>query len=347
MAPAPGTLPFVLAVVRLDFDPAVQLFGLSVRLETIALAGAVLAALVLAAIGAGRLQARLSGGGEDTAGTTEPAEGRPRLRRDDLILFAFGAVPGAVVGGRLGYGLIHFDYYRANPSAFVDPTQGGLALTLAVVLGAVSALAVAWLLAAPIGRWLHVASVPLLVGLGLGKLAMVLGGAGQGQYSDASWATTYVRPGPWISLNAGYPALPSQAFEGGLVLAAATLLVAVPLVLRLRVRRWWVAFRPGLAPDSEWVLLTGGRRFLVALGLWAVARFAAAFTWRDATVLGPLRAEQLVLLALLGGCLAVVLALATVRLVRAGRVALKARVAAREAAKASYETPETGEPGPA
>ena len=34
------------------------------------------------------------------------------------------------------------------------------------------------------------------------------------------------------------------------------------------------------------------------LGLWAVARFVAAFTWRDAQVLGPLVADQLILLAL-------------------------------------------------
>jgi hypothetical protein len=51
-------------------------------------------------------------------------------------------------------------------------------------------------------------------------------------------------------------------------------------------------------------VLTGGRRFVTALGLWAVARILAASTWRDAQILGPLRAEQLVLLVLIGTCLA-------------------------------------------
>jgi hypothetical protein len=37
----------------------------------------------------------------------------------------------------------------------------------------------------------------------------------------------------------------------------------------------------------------------VALGLWAIGRFLVGFTWRDATVLGPLRMEQLLALLVL------------------------------------------------
>ena len=283
-------------VIRLDFDPTIAPFGLTVRLETLALAGVIFAVLVLVAIGAGRMR---------TQGSADPgARGKDagRLRRDDLILIAFGAVPGAVVGARLDYGLLHLDYFGADFSRLTDPAQGGLALSLAVVLGTVTALAVARLLTAPIASWLHVASVPLLIGLGLGKLAMVLGGDGQGQFSDASWATLYVRPGPWQSANASAAAVPSQAFEGILVLVAAVLILAVPVALRLRLRRWRRVVRPGLDPRREWWLLTGYRRFFTALCLWCVARFAVAFTWRDAQVAGYLRAEQLVLLAVFTGC---------------------------------------------
>ncbi len=290
------------AAVRLDFDPTIALFGLTVRLETLALAAVILLVLVLAALGAGRMSARLEEGAD---GSTE---GSGRLRRDDLLLVAFGAVPGALVGGRIGYGLVHLDYYRTNPGLLVDPGQGGLTLTLAVVLGAVGALAVARLLAAPIGRWLHVSAGPLLIGLGLGKLGMVLGADGQGQFSGASWATVYPQPGQWQSPNPGSAALPSQALEGGLVLLAAALMIAVPLLLRLRFRRWPKIVWPGLEPRREWAMLTGFRRFLTALCLWAVARFVAAFTWRDARVLGPLGMEQLLLVGLLTGCLAVLAA---------------------------------------
>jgi hypothetical protein len=39
---------------------------------------------------------------------------------------------------------------------------------------------------------------------------------------------------------------------------------------------------------------------MTVLGLWAIVRFAAAFTWRDARVLGPFGADQLILLLVAG-----------------------------------------------
>ena len=280
----------MLAAVRLDFDPTTRVLGTAVRLDMLALAGVIFLVLVITALRAGRSGA---------AGSIDGAEAARRLRRDDLILIAFGAVPGAVIGGRLGYGLIHLDYYRTDLNALFDPGRGGMELTLALLLGSLTAISVARLLAAPIGRWLGVAAVPLLVALGLGKLTMVLGGAGQGLYSDASYATLYVRPGPWGSANADLAAVPSQALEGTLVLAVVVAVLVVPFLLRLRFPERRIIVRPALAPRRHWAMLTGGRRFLTVLGLWAVARFVAVFTWRDAHVLGPLAAEQIILIAVL------------------------------------------------
>jgi prolipoprotein diacylglyceryltransferase len=324
------------AVIAFNFDPTIAPFGLTVRLETLALAGVVFLILALAALGAGRLRARHEADPVDAA-----ARDAGRLRRDDLILIAFGAVPGAVVGGRLDYGLIHFDYFSLDPSRLVDPAQGGLALSLAVVAGTASAIAVARLLAAPVGCWLHVASGPLLVGLGLGKLAMVLGADGQGRFSDAGWATVYHRPGPWQGPNAGVPALPSQALEGGLVLVAAVLILAVPFALRFRLRRWRQIVRPGMAPRRDWWLLTGYRRFLTAVCLWSVARFVAAFTWRDAPVAGSVGAEQLVLRAVFAAAAAVLIGAAVVGW-RRRRADAQAAVAARLAAARDLPEPRTG-----
>ena len=281
-------------MIRLDFDPTIAPFGLTVRLETLALAGVIFLMLVLAGLGAGRMQPRRD------AGAHAVKRDKARLRRDDLILIAVGAVPGAVVGARIDYALIHWDYFKIDPNRLLDPGQGGLALTLAVVLGTITGLSVALLLGASTGRWLHVASGPLLYGLGLGKLAMVLGGDGQGRFSDATYATVYVRPGPWQSANPGTPALPSQALEGILVLIAALLILVVPVVLRFRLRRWRWIVRPGFAARRDWWILTGYRRFLSALCLWSAARFGAAFTWRDPDVAGPLGVEQIMLLALFG-----------------------------------------------
>jgi prolipoprotein diacylglyceryltransferase len=288
----------VLHAIRFDFDPVISPLGLNVRLETLALAGVILLALVIAGLMAGRRRAR--------AQEMEPGSEATRLRRDDLILVAFGAVPGAVFGGRLGYGLIHLDYYLSDPAALLDPGKGSLSLTGALMLGTVTALAVARLVGAPLRVWLNLAALPLLLGLGLGKLTTALGGSGQGAFSDAPWATAYVGPGVWGSLSPADPAIPSQILEGGLVLLALAVVLLGPPLLRLQ-----PALRPRpsvrLAPAREWSWLVGERRFLTAVVLWASIRLGVAFTWRDARVAGPFGADQLLLVALDAACLSVLL----------------------------------------
>ena len=239
------------------FDPVLRLTDTaSVRVETVALAIVMFVGLLLVA----------------RAASATPL---PGLRLDDLVFMVVGAVPGAIVGGRLGYVLDHLDFYRANPSAIFDPAQGALSLTLAVPLGILTGSIVARLLAAPVGRWLRVLALPLLFTLAAGKLVGVLGGSGQGAPADVPWATSYAGPGPWGSLAADVPSHPSQVYE-------ALLIGLVALVIPIVSRTGRMSRRSGAV-------------FFLALGLWAVARFVVGFTWRDAVVVGPLRMEQVLL----------------------------------------------------
>jgi phosphatidylglycerol:prolipoprotein diacylglycerol transferase len=211
-----------------------------------------------------------------------------RLQADDLLFITLGALPGAVVGGRLGHVLLHLDYYVAHPALIIDPAHGSLELTLGVVGGALSAVYVLVLLGAPVGRWAHVAIFPLLLALGAGKLVQVLGGDGQGLPSDAPWATLYVGDGPWGSLGPEIASHPAQVYEG----IATLLLLQLMTVLAAR----------GVFRAMDGVTL------LVGLGLWSVVRAVVAIFWRDAPVAGPLKVEQLLALAVGGVCAAVLLA---------------------------------------
>jgi prolipoprotein diacylglyceryltransferase len=249
------------AVIVFDFDPLLHLGEGVVRWETLGIAAAIFASILLAAVGARAMD----------------------LRADDLLFVVLGIVPGAVIGGRLGYVFLHPAYFAAYPGAILDPGIGSLELGMAVVGGALTGGIVAALLDGNVGRWFHVAALPLLFGIGAGKLAMVLGGTGQGQPWDGSWATAYLGDGPWGSLAPALPSVPSQAYEG-----LATLVVLVVLMGALAV--------PGLRrPD--------GRAFLIAVGLWAVVRSVVATTWRDPVTLGPFRTEQVLMLLLAVACL--------------------------------------------
>jgi prolipoprotein diacylglyceryltransferase len=235
-----------IAVLSFDFDPLVHLIGdLVVRWETLAIAAVIAACLVLAG-----LLAR-----------------NRALRADDLLYIAVGAVPGAIIGGRIGYGLVHWDVFGSTPLRLVDPGTAGLDLAAGVVGGILAGAYVASLLGSSVGRWAHLAAFPLLIALGAGKLAMVLGGSGQGLPSTQPWATAFLGPGPWGSLAPAIPSDPSQAYEG-----IATLAWAVVLLL--------IVWTGSLGrPD--------GRLLLLAVAGWAFLRAAVSLTWRDPVALGP------------------------------------------------------------
>jgi phosphatidylglycerol:prolipoprotein diacylglycerol transferase len=240
------------AVLAFDFDPLLRIGDGVVRWETIAIAAAVFAGIVVAGVGTRRRE----------------------LRVDDLLFVVLGIVPGAVVGGRLGYVLLHASFFGADPARILDPGLGSLELTLGVVGGALTGSLVAVLLDGRPGPWLQLAALPMLVTLALGKLAMVLGGTGQGTPTSGEPATAYLGPGPWGSLAPALPSVPAQALE-----AIATTVVLL-LVMALSVAP--VARRPD------------GRLFAIAVAGWAAARFVVAGTWRDPVVAGSLRAEQLI-----------------------------------------------------
>ena len=261
-----------LAVIEFDFDPVLRLgAGIAVRWQTVALAGVIAVALVIAAV-IGR---------------------RRGLRADDLLYIAIGIVPGAVVAGRLGYGLLHADVFAADPRALLDPSRGGLELALGVAGGALSGAYVAALLGAPVGRWAHAAAFPMLLGIAFGKLSMILGGSGQGLPTDASWATSFAGPGPWGSLAPTLPSHPAQAYEGLAVLGIVVVLAVIVAA-------------GGFARQD-------GRLLLVGIAEWALARAAVSLAWSDPPIVGPMNAGGLIAagVALVSVCVITVMTVRT------------------------------------
>jgi prolipoprotein diacylglyceryltransferase len=230
----------------------------------------------------------------------EPGESN-HLRADDLLYIAVAAVPGAVIGARIGYALVHWDFYQSNAPALLDIGQGGLQLSVGVVGGILTASVVARILGAPVGRWMHAFAIPLLLALALGKGAMILGGSGQGQLTDVAWATAYLGPGPWGSLAPQVPANPSQAYEA--LATGVVMLVVIVLVAS-------GAFRG-----------RNGGAFLLGLGLWAIARALVAVTWRDPQVIGPLRMDQVISIAIASVSLGLMVVVGGVSIARGRRAA--------------------------
>ena len=282
----------LLAVIRVDFDPYLRLSGpvaFAIRWETLIVALAVLLGLLVAARFAARSGRRT---------------GLAPLRLDDLLYIALGAAPGALVGGRLFYALDYLDYYRANPGALANTGQGSLSLLGAVVGATLTAAVIARLLGGPIGRWLDVASTSLLLVIGLGKLAQLAAGGGQGLAWDGPWALAFTGPGPWLSVAPAVPAQPAALYEAiwallgipvTFALHAGPLLRALPGWLKQEGR--WAQARASRGEEVARGRLRFGYLYAAALVWWLAGRIAIASLWRDERVLGPFCVEQLTGLA--------------------------------------------------
>ncbi|HET7676560.1 MAG TPA: prolipoprotein diacylglyceryl transferase family protein [Candidatus Limnocylindrales bacterium] len=304
----------VSGVIRLDFEPWLELGGLTVRLQAVGVAAAMLVAIVLTA----RELRRRS------------LPGLRPLRADDLLYVALGCIPGAVIVGRLLHGLAFADVYQADPAALLDPARGSLSLLGAVLGGALSGAYIARLLDGSAGRWADMAAAPMLVGLGLGKLAQLLGGGGQGLPSDAPWAVAFSGAGPWLSPSPDVPAYPSQVLEALWAMAGlpiAWLLWRARVVARLpgRLRQTgrWAEVREERLEEVARGDLRFGYRFLAALGWWLLGRVLVGTTWRDDRLVGPFGAEQSMALAALA---ALVLGIIVHAIIGPGRASREERM---------------------
>jgi phosphatidylglycerol:prolipoprotein diacylglycerol transferase len=309
-----------LPVIELAFDPIAQFGDWSVRLETLGYAAVIFLALVAAAVFARRTPLDLARPASD-----HDAEGEPNhLRADDLLYIAVAVIPGAVIGGRLGYVLTHLPYYQANPGGVLDIGQGAFELTMAVAGGILTGSIVARMLGTPVGRWLHAVTLPLLFALGAGKLAMVLGGSGQGLPFDGAWATAYVSPGPWGSLAPALPSHPAQAYE-----ALATLVVLLVVMASMAL--------------GVFARLTGAA-FLLGIELWAIGRALVAATWRDPDVVAGLNADQLLTIAFAAVALGALMVASGLGIARGRRA--QGRPAEEVGGIASADSPEPTWPDP-
>lgn len=247
------------AIVELRFDPFLRIGDLAVEWRSVALSMVILAAL----------------------GTFVARSRRMELAPlEDVIYVVLGAVPGAVVGGRIVHALSYPDAYLAEPGAILDFGRGSLSLLGAVIGGTVSAAYVCRLLGGSVSRWADTAAVPLLLAIGLGKIVELLGGGGQGASFDGPWSVALIGAGPWRSADPASPAHPSQVYEGLWTLAG--------VVLLIRATRRNATSTAG-----------PGRAYAAALGWWLVGRFLVGFTWRDDRLVGPLTVDQGVILLVL------------------------------------------------
>jgi prolipoprotein diacylglyceryltransferase len=287
-------VPALLSVIELNFDPLLRIADMTIRWQTIGVTIGLLVALAVAALMAPDVRGQrpfFQRREPDLrplfpqAPKVEQAHRFRPLRLDDMLLIIGGIVPGALLMGRAFHGLDYWLFYASQPGKLFDPSVGSLSLLGAVIGGLATGAYMARVIDAPVRRWADAAAVPLLLALGIGKLAQLLGGSGQGLPFDGGWAVAFAGVGPWVSPSPQVPSHPAQVYEGLWMLAGIpiVLLVAGKRHTPLRVNRL-VAWADRTSREGA---LFGG-----ALGWFLLGRLVVGYTWRDEPIVGGLNVEQ-------------------------------------------------------
>ena len=116
--------------------------------------------------------------------------------------------------GASSHGLAFASAYAPEPMALLDLGRGSLSLAGAVVGGALTAGYVCRQLGFRMAAWADAATLPVLLAIGGGKVAMLLGGAGQGLPWDGRGGVSFLGDGPWSGVDPAIPAYPTQLLEG-------------------------------------------------------------------------------------------------------------------------------------
>ncbi len=205
------------------------------------------------------------------------------LSVDRLYSLAFWAVPGGIIGARLVHVIDYWGYYSANPGAILAFWEGGLAIWGGILGGTLTAVIFIKIRALPLGRYVDLAALGLLLAQAIGRIGDVINGEHISKGTSLPWGVVYTHPGsPGYGLPPSHPAV-------GYELLMDLLIFGLLWKLRRRVR-----------PD--------GVIFLLYLVIYSVGRFFLSFLRLDSnTVLFGLNQAQWLSLIVLAIALPILL----------------------------------------
>ena len=135
-------------------------------------------------------------------------EGIPSERIIDLFFYT---VFSAIVGARLLFVLINFDFYRKNPLHVFRIWEGGLVFYGGLVLAAAVSIGYMWRRRLAVWKMADLFAPSVALGLFFGRLGCFFAGCCYGKETDLPWAVTFTDPNSLARLN--IPLHPTQLYD--------------------------------------------------------------------------------------------------------------------------------------
>jgi len=176
-------------------------------------------------------------------------EGIPLERIIDLFFYT---VFSAIVGSRLLFVLINFDFYLKNPLHVFRIWEGGLVFYGGLVLAAGVSIAYLWRRRLPLWETADLFAPSVALGLFFGRIGCFFAGCCYGKETDLPWAVTFTDPNSLARLN--IPLHPTQLYDAANGLAIFLFLM-------------WMRRRKAFDGEIFWlfVILYSVTRFLIEM----------------------------------------------------------------------------------
>ena len=198
------------------------------------------------------------------------------LTSDDVMNFIIWTVVGGVIGARLYYVGFNWDFYGSTPSEIPAVWHGGLAIHGGMLGGIAAAFIYLKRQGVEFWRMADAVAPSLILGQAFGRFGNFMNGDAHGRPTDAPWGIVFPPESIAGSENPGVPLHPTMLYEMSINLS-----IFLFLWLYLRKR----PHRPGF--------IFGAYIAMYSLGRFVVEHFRA-----DSLMLGPIKAAQLVSLAI-------------------------------------------------
>lgn len=194
------------------------------------------------------------------------------LRGDAIFDVAVVAIISGVIGARLYFVMLEWEYFGQNPLQIFNLPRGGLSIHGAIIFGAAAVIIMAWRLKDPILSWLDVVAPAVALGQAVGRWGNYANQEAFGTPTDYPWGIEISpenRPAEYAEFTHFHPTF---FYESVLNLLNAALLTY--LIVRFSGRSW----------------MRAGDILAVYLISYGVIRWPLEWIRTDSLYIGPLPA---------------------------------------------------------
>lgn len=200
---------------------------------------------------------------------------RAGYTEDETVSVAMWGIVGAIVGARLFHVVDQWDFYAQNPINIVKVNEGGLAIFGTVVGGPLAGAIYAWRHGINVPRLADVASIPLILGMGIGRIGDIVNGEHHGVHAPGfPLAVVYTHPSTLGEI--GVPVHLAVGYEMVMDFVIAAVLLWLARGIQ-RQRGTLTGFAWSWRPRYP----REGMLFWVFVGLYGVGRFFIEFYRMD------------------------------------------------------------------